>query len=268
VPKFKTAKFSYRNAAGAEDLLTISIHVDRTGTFYAKLPDRLRPAIAPKFIAPSSRVEPGYFKAHAALLADLESAIEAAQRAAMTPEITEEPVIHYNIESHVAFALNDAGEIVPNAGFPNSAWPDKTAPSNGEFALPNYGGHHATNPASSGYSLAIGARALLKTTYRYGSQTRIKYSPFYSDGSHHGRSNPGELLNSWRAVGVGDRPKEIPYSDDAALFFHRLLLGMAEISRRVQEATFTQERLLDLIASSSGVVTLDFQPMRKIPNAQ
>ena len=94
------------------------------------------------------------------------------------------------------------------------------------------------------------------TEFQPGSCTQVKlvsYSDYYAGGDHHGRSNPAGLLNSWWAVGVGDRPKEIPYSADAALFFHRLLQGMAEISRRIQEATFTQDRLVELIAKSNGV---------------
>ena len=100
---------------------------------------------------------------------------------------------------------------------------------------------------------------MLKRTYRYGAQTKIEYARFYENGHHLGRNNPAELLNSWTSMGVGENPKEIPYSAEAALFFHRMLLGMAEISRRVQEATFTPQKLQELIAAGNNQSMLMFE---------
>lgn len=50
---------------------------------------------------------------------------------------------------------------------------------------------------------------------------------------------------------MGNNPKEIPYTDEAALFFYSLLMGMAQISRQIREATFQQENLLALISKQS-----------------
>ena len=46
--------------------------------------------------------------------------------------------------------------------------------------------------------------------------------------------------------------KEIPYSDESALFFYNLMLSMARISKMIQEHTFNQENLIRLIASGTN----------------
>lgn len=260
MPKFKTLKIQHRNGAGVEDTLCVDVQLSSAGLFYANLPECLRVAFDGSLVVRSPRTPSGLFKAESATLQALEDAIRSAYIAFMAPEVTEEPVIRYNIESHVSFAVDQDGKIVPNAGYPGATWVERGPASRGPGAalIPSYGDHHATSPARNGYSLAIGARAMLRRTHRFGDKTRVEYENYYKGGSHLSRDNPAQLLNSWAAMGLGDAPKEIPYTDEAALFFHRLLLGMAELSRRVQEATFTQERLTALIASSANGQLLGF----------
>ena len=263
VPRFKKFTFtSARNQAGATESVDVTINVDASGCFYANIPDYLRGAFNEGLIVRGTDRSPaGTFKARSETLVALEEAIRCALEAYATPEVTEEPVIRYNIESHVAFAVDESGMIVPNAGFPGASWVQgQKWLRTDEAPAPNYGDHHATNSARNGYSLAIGARAMLKRTYRFGTKTRVEYQNYYRGGSHLDHDNPANLLNSWCAVGLGDAPKEIPYSDDAALFFHRMLLSMAELSRRVQEATFTPQRLQALIAEQPKHSLLGFVP--------
>ena len=67
-----------------------------------------------------------------------------------------------------------------------------------------------------------------------------------------GNQNPAQMLNSWTAFTLPDNAKEIPYTNEAALFFHNLMFGMAKISKQIQEATFQQNNLLELIESGTG----------------
>jgi hypothetical protein len=172
----------------------------------------------------------------------LETLIKDALHKVLAPTITETPVILFNIESHVAFAEDEQGTIYPNAAFPGASW---------KLDRAMYGGHHAVEPAPGGYSLIIGAKALLKRTYTYGDKVKVEFESYYKDGTHHGRENPAQLLNSWSAMSLGKYPKEIPYSDEAAMFFYTLLMGMAKLSKQIQEATFSTENLLELIAKQS-----------------
>lgn len=183
----------------------------------------------------------------ATTLAALEDIVVTALRACNEPKITVEYVIRYNIESHVSFAQTDQGEIFPNASFEGAKWHSMDSPHR---AL--YGDHNATNRNVGGYSLTIGAKAETKTTYVVGDKVSVKYQRYNKEGDSYIAHNPAELLNSWVGFDLPKDPKVMPYSDDAALFFHNLMLGMATISRQIQEATFNQDNLLSLIASSSG----------------
>ena len=160
-----------------------------------------------------------------------------------SPTVTKEPVIIYNIESHIFFAEDEKGNIFPNAGFPNAKW--KSIESK------KYGQHHASQPSRDGYSLTIGASAKLKITHKYGNSEKVEYRDYYKGGSHHDHDNPAQLLNSWCAFDL-DNFKEIPYSDESAMFFHNLMLGMAKLSQMIQENTSSQEKLLKLIATGSN----------------
>jgi hypothetical protein len=159
--------------------------------------------------------------------------------------ITEELVIRYNIESHVSFAEDENRNIFPNASFPGAFW---RRDDRGK-----YGGHSATQAAKGGYSLVVGAEALIKITHRFGEKKEVHYKPYYGpNGNHHDREHPAALLNSWAAIHLSETySKYIPYTDQAATFFHNLIMGMAQISRRIQEATFEQDKLLELIEGNN-----------------
>lgn len=182
---------------------------------------------------------------YATTLNSLESVIKDALRAVNKPVVTMEHVIQYNIESHVSFAETPNGEVFPNAGYPGAEWR-----SLGENDM--YGAHYASRRADGGYSLCVGAKALTKITTKVGNKVTVDYHAYYKDGSHHNRKNPAEKLNSWCSFNLPSNPKEMPYTDEAALFFHNIMLGMAKISKQIQEATFDQENLLALIESGAG----------------
>lgn len=248
MPRFKKETFGAQNKAGSSVSLDVVINISADGEFYANLPDYLLDAFADQrswLGGRNSKHVGGTFKVVEKTYEQLRQVIQNGLRKHLEPEVTETPVIRYNIESHVSFAEDEAGNIVPNAGFPGARW------LNEDRKL--YGDHHATNRAPGGYSLVIGARAMLKRTIRHGANERVEYDNYYAGGSHHGHSNPAELLNSWCSMDLGKSPKEIPYTEKAALFFHSLLLGMATINRQEQMATFEQDNLLALIEKQASI---------------
>lgn len=253
--RFKKETFTVHGAAGNTHTLEVSVLLSADGIFYANLPDYLADvfgAIQSPMVA--GRAPEGTFRVSAATYIGLADSIQAGLSRFMHPEITEVPVIRYNIESHVSFATDDAGNIYPNAGFAGAKWGDTT-----ERKL--YGDHHATACPRGGYSLIIGARAMLRREYRHGEHVKVSYENYYAGGSHLGHENPAQLLNSWTAMNLGDTPKEIPYSDKAALFFHSLLLGMATLNQKIQLATFDQERLLGLIEQHGAAPLIGLAPL-------
>ncbi len=161
------------------------------------------------------------------------------------PKEQKEIIIAYNIKSDIAFAEDEEGKIYPNTGYTENA---KWCESN------KYGSHHATNPCKDGYSLTIGAKAYTKTTKEYQNNKVVTYELYYGEnGVHLGNSNPAERLNSWTIMSINpDTAKQIPYSDKNADFFFNLMLGMANIAKTIQNKTFEEVQLLQLINSSQN----------------
>ena len=182
---------------------------------------------------------------YAFTLEALDSILRTALYEVTQPTVVEEHVIQYNIESHVSFAETPDGEIRPNAGFDNAEWHTMSSE-----ARNMYGDHHAAKQVKGGFSLCVGAKAMTKITHTVGENVSVTYKRYYKGGSHHNYNNPAELLNSWTSFSLPKQPKEMPYTDEAALFFHNLMLGMANLSKKIQEATFNQPDLIALIESN------------------
>lgn len=250
MPKFKVVEFIASNAAGASDKFSVSVEIDANGSFYCYVPKKLTVAFHDDNIRLHQRSgqREGFFFSAASTFQELVTRIKKAHNDFMSPTIKEEPVILYNIESHVSFSLTKDGTIAPNAGFPDSVWADCKDKT--------YGGHHASDPSEGGYSLTIGAKAMTKKTITYGEKSSVEYSYYYKGGSHLGHENPAQLLNSWASINLPEDAKEIPYSDGAAIFFFNLLMSMAELNRRVQEFTNTPKKLSLAIRRHSGALLL------------
>lgn len=233
MPHFKTETYTNQNTAGEKLQVKVSIKVAASGDFYCKAPEELKHL----FDTGEIRAKDFY---------SLEAAIKKALQTVLEVTITEELIIAYNIESHVSFAEDEAGNIYPNAGFPGASW------QHNDIARNWYGGHHSSNRARGGYSLCVGAMALKKITHTYGEKSRVKYENYQGKGDHLQAKCPASLLNSWVSFNLPDNCKEMPYSDEAATFFHNLMLGMASLSRKIQEATFDQNNLQQLIQTSGN----------------
>lgn len=186
----------------------------------------------------------GQLTLYANTLDALEDIIVVAIRACNTPEVITELVIQYNLESHISFAQTQDGVIHPSAQSDGAQWSDE-----GKNGM--YGGHSAGNRSQGGYSLTIGAKAMVKVTSKVGERVSVKYNRYYKSGNHFDTSDPSGLLNSWTGFSLPKNPKEIPYTEEAALFFHNLMLGMARLSKQIQEATFDQSNLLAAIQSNA-----------------
>ncbi len=242
MPHLKTENIKFDNPTSeyGYSYKKVKISVSKEGYFYVNL--------EPEFIIASesilnTKINDGvpYIKVSDSNCDSLIRTIKEILELHHKPEVIEEPVILYNIESHISFCQNDDGEIFPNGTFEGAKW----------RISEKYGNHAAAQPSTNGYSLTIGAKAKLKITLKYGDSKRVEYKDYYKGGSHLGHDNPAQLLNSWQCFSL-KRFKEIPYSDESALFFHNLMLGMAKISKLIQDNTFEQENLLNLIASGTN----------------
>jgi hypothetical protein len=224
-----------------------SIAVSADGEFYANVPEHFGDVLRGYLPTKAG----GCVKVQANTLEALERTLREAVAAYDAPEETTELVIAYNIQSRVSFWLGEDGEIYPNG------YHARIKSAGGKWANGDqFGNHHATNPAEEGYSLTVGAEALEKTTktYRTG-KTEVSYKKYYGEnGDHLGGTTPAEKLNGWCGLSLPKNAKEIPYSDEAALFFHDLMMGMAKISKMIQERTANQNDLMALIMSGNHLL--------------
>lgn len=226
----------------------VVFHVNAAGQFYCQVPSEVLDYFSVGELYQDGvrcrSNKGGQLTLYANTLGALENIIVVAIRACNTPEIITELVIQYNLESHISFAQTQDGVIHPSAQSEGAQWSDGDTKK-------MYGGHYASNKSEGGYSLTIGAMAMVKVTSKVGERVSVKYSRYYKSGSHFDVSDPSGLLNSWTGFSLPNNPKEIPYTEEAALFFHNLMMGMARLSKQIQEATFDQSNLLAAIQSNA-----------------
>ncbi len=250
MPYLKKEELYHHNEVGQFGI-HIKVYVNNCGEFYCPVPERLETVLEPFYnnhgLLVQTRKNSDKCNVYAESLESLKEGLYRVMADVFNPSVTEEHVIIYNIDSHVSFAVDDNNEVKPNCYYPNTKWPSEDREL--------YGGHHAANPSIGGYSLCVGARAKTKITHAYGETKKVKYIDYYKDGGHLGTENPAQKLNSWTSISLNPKKsKEIPYTDEAALFFHELLMGMAKISKLIQENTHTEEKMLALISSGNSLL--------------
>lgn len=254
MPHFKTIELRNRIGVIRIEPIKIKISINSAGLFYCNLPNYLLPAIKDVFKTNSWRENPRYGCRDKTMVSsltyeNLEKSLQKTIDIYTTPEKTEEPIIRYSIKSEVSFAADEAGNVYPNAQNNRATW---MSGSKKEL----YGSTYFSR--SGGYSLKIGAKALLKITYKFGEQEKVEYK-YYWDKKRTDDTDPARMLNSWTYIDMINckDTKEIPYTDKAALFFHQLLLGMATLSKRIQECTFNQDDLLELIKNNKNILMIE-----------
>jgi hypothetical protein len=215
--------------------------VDTSGVFTVTLPEHL--AELAKTMSLPAGVTWDHARVNTRLkgkvLDSLKLALTELLKAFVSPDVTVERVIRYNVASHVSFAEDSEGNIFPNGTFGSARWADST----------HFGDHHANKPSAGGYSLTVGARVYDKHTIRRGDAVKVTFE--HVSTSHVGEpTDPLCLLNGWASFSLPEKEcKEMPYTPEAALFFHRMMESMAELSRRVQTFMHDEPRLLAAIQS-------------------
>lgn len=221
------------------------INVD--GEFYCNIPQPFRSA-AEGVPGSHSTARNGLFQVREKSFDRLQRRLWDIMQAHLNPEVKTETVILFNIRTEVSFAIDEAGEIVPNASYPGAKWRERDG---------RYGNLDACNSGRGGYSMVIGAKAYTKKTVTWGERKEVTYKLFHGEGnSHHNKDHPAARLNSWCSQGVG-MAREIPYTDAAAIFFDKMLMGMARIARAIQESTFDTDDLLELIETGGNPLRLE-----------
>jgi hypothetical protein len=258
MPKVSTIKIQIKSA-GSWLSTDVDVMVNASGVFYCEAPDWSKNYLQVggnyhgiRFERRNRGAEPQIFSDTMALL---NTGLHTIMKVCHTPEVTTELVIRYNIQSDVSFWETSDGNICPNGHFASRL--DDSSDRDGRWCGGNeekgmYGNHHSSNPSNGGYSLTVGAQAMIKRTEKLGEKLNITYMNYYGDEDHFGTKHPAARLNGWCSFVLNKDYKEIPYSDEAAIYFYNMMLGVATISRMIQKATFDQENLITAIKSGNS----------------
>ncbi len=230
-----------------ENIFSVDVKINVDGMFYCDVPLEFdKYYIVGKKCYGSTVCECGRGKKKiikAKNFADLNTSLDGAMKHCFAPIVTTEYVIRFNIESQASFAVNDHGEISRNASADGFKWQSVETES-------MFGSLSSINEAKGGYSLTIGAKALIKTTTVIGQNKTVTYAPYYKDSTHHHMdANPATKLNSWCSFTLPENAREIPYSDEAAIFFDNLMFSMVNLSKLIQDASFKDDELFKSIQS-------------------
>jgi len=235
MPKVRKDTLRFQGKDRSHNFMEYEIHVNADGVFYARLPLEEFKDITPKFFS-HTKVSGKFINCFDVSIDKVHDLALQAFKSLREPNIKEEIVIRYNIESNVSFAVDSNGDIHRHADEkPNGArW---------QTMSDKFGGHHSANPAKGGYSLTIGARVMKKVTYTYNGKDTVIYEYYQGD------EREANQLNKWCSFSLPDECQEMPYTAKSALFFDNLMMGMARVNKQIQELTSTEERLLQLINS-------------------
>ena len=248
MPRVKSYSAAVK-VAGASVVLRTVIHVNAQGVFYCDVEKRFHEAA--KGVFPFSglshhKTKPDHlFRCEANTMTELARYLHRTLEVFATPEVEETHVIRYHVAPDVHFAVGPGGEVFPNCYYPDTKWPS------------DFDGYAKAERGmfrkSFGYSLSVAAKAQTKKVVRYGEHETVKYDNYYKGGSHLGVDNPAQKLNSWTHVALPDNATEIPYTDEAALFFYDLLYSMAKLAKLVYDRTGDVEELQKTIASGGSL---------------
>jgi len=246
MPRLKKDHVNVRLESGEYVGTEIIIHVNTAGEFYCPVPTKLKDF----FDSESNFVRKnrnGNLQIYRDSIEELKRTVGQGLEDHYAPTVVEEEVIRYNIESHVSFCIGLDGQTI----YSNGRYAE-LAEGTYNWNDDRFGHHDACRPSRGGYSLTIGAKAFKKITYTRGSKFDIEFKNFGEndlDDDH-----PAALLNSWCSFTLPEDCREMHYCDEAALFFHDLMMGIAKLSKLIQDTTFDEKSLQKLIANNVKLI--------------
>lgn len=183
----------------------------------------------------------------AAKLVEAVEFIKACAKDYLACETVTERVIVYGYHLNVSYYKDEAGHIRPNGvGCTGGGWAKTEV--------------NANHPVSF-YSVGLAAAVFDKTSYKRSSGTTHQWDLVRLDD----RTQPAALLNAWCGLSIEPEDlgnncqrlyKEMPYTDEAAMFFHGLLLNLSTLAETVGAFFGDAKRLQAAIASGQRLLSL------------
>lgn len=256
--KLTNHPFHYENETGEKMEFTSSVTLDQDGTFNVSIPDDLRDTAHALLRDKRSHevhiTKPATshsYRASGKRLDDVKAFIRAAMAEHLKCEVITERVIVYGHAHNVCYSVASDGSVHANGYLAEEAG---GTPG-------NYGRHggelHATNHAPL-YSVGLGARVMDKVTYRRasGDKTIYKRHPDFP-GSHLSFDSPAKCLNAFAGLSIDPERstvEEMPYSDEAAMFFYDAMAAMCKLSEQVKNFLGDKQALMVAIEQRASLL--------------
>jgi len=203
-------------------MIDLPIKVDTKGRFACKTEDPQVIAYADQSLPDISAYRQGVFYSHN--LEDLKSLVIRTYKEAYCTTSKEELVIRYTVKAKMSF-VRDGADYRPNACSPQN-------PNDWEWEKhPFFGDIHAGSNREA-YSISLGAYILTRVTvYRANGTSYYTYTSAEDTLLGHW----GKELESWcglrrHMAEVDETEQEIPYSEEAAKFFHLSMLSLVKLA--------------------------------------
>lgn len=261
MPSVSKEKFKYLDEAGDEQTVIIDFQVDRYGMFRALIPDFIVDTIKankPDNLEVASG--PKWWRLEGARLADVRAAIVSAFVIHNEPTVTTERVIRYTWGAQAAFVFDENGVYAANgydyAGITGTSDSDWQKSRNGVNWAKLRRELSVTFPADGGYQIRLFAAVFDKTTTVRGKAVKTEYR-YVNAGCNFSQDNPALRLNAFNHGGMTDRRnnvcvEEMPYTDEAALWFYNALIGMCRMAHTIDTFFRDKEAMQRAIATGSG----------------
>ena len=120
-----------------------------------------------------------------------------------------------------------------------------------------YEGFISASPAKGGYSLTVGAKVMIRRVVSFAGRESVSFRwcnvqvPISQIANH-----PDALLNSWVSFDLPDNARWIPYTDEAALFFHNVMNSIALLNKRIQTEFGNEGKLMKMLTSGAPMLPM------------
>jgi hypothetical protein len=246
----KPLKFRRKNHAGEVMEFSALCSVGQDGVFSINIPDELaETAKAMRDPLVSVSQQRVHWRVSARTLEAATRFVNAAIDEHLAVEVKVELVICYAHNVKVAYFENADGSIHPNGYFgnyeggPGNTWKGKL---------------NGSSDQDDAFSVAFVARAFERTTFIRPNQTKIVFGR--PDAAHHD-DGPLGRLNGFAGLGrfqPGKATAWVPYTDEAAEFFTKMMLGMCDLARKLEQ--FIDDKDALQIAIQRGAPLLGMAP--------
>lgn len=266
MPKIKTHHFKATNKAGQEIEFDSDVSVDNNGVFAVVIPDLYQIDIEANLLKGCALRRPRkYFRVESKSLDDAVESVYEGLKSLLNTKETHELVIRYKYVTECHYAKHvENGKLYSNCGL-GMAENGQTTDFGGRIvnwvengAERNRMSFNSPEP----YTISIQAQVLRKTTYASKSNQRVEYFRTHQsyDGTINGeKSELGEFgtkLNGFNNTNLSQVDEEIPYTEDAAKFFHDAMLAICGISDKLSMFFADKENVIMAIENQTTMLPL------------